>query len=132
MPTRGLNQVNLIGNVGQDPDIRYLQTGKAVATFSLATTETWSKDGETQSHTEWHRIEMWGGMAETVAKYVTKGSQLFISGRIRTEEWTDREGVNRKTVKIQGDRMVMLGGRGSGNSEQQPDKRGAKQDDVPF
>jgi len=107
-----VNKVILVGNVGKDPETRYLEGGTAVCSFSLATSETYrNRDGERVTNTEWHNIVLWRGLAEVAEKYVKKGSQLFIEGRIRTRSWDDRDGNKRYTTEIVGDNMQMLGRR---------------------
>ena len=107
-----VNKVILVGNVGKDPEIRYLEGGTAVCSFPLATSETYrNRDGERITSTEWHNIVLWRGLAEIAEKYVKKGSQLYIEGRIRTRSWDDREGNKRYTTEIIGDNMQMLGRR---------------------
>ena len=107
-----VNKVILIGNVGADPDIRYLDGGVAVARFSLATTESYkNKNGERIDQTEWHNIVLWRGLAEVAEKFVKKGMRLYIEGRIRTRSWDDQNGVKRYTTEIQGDNMQMLSGK---------------------
>lgn len=107
-----VNKVILVGNVGKDPETRYLEGGTAVCSFSLATSETYrNRDGEKITNTEWHNIVLWRGLAEVAEKYVRKGSQLFIEGRIRTRSWDDKDGNKRYTTEIVGDNMQMLGRR---------------------
>jgi single-strand DNA-binding protein len=107
-----VNKVILVGNVGKDPETRYLEGGTAVCSFPLATSETYrNRDGERITNTEWHNIVLWRGLAEVAEKYVRKGSQLYIEGRIRTRSWDDREGNKRYTTEIIGDNMQMLGKR---------------------
>lgn len=107
-----VNKVILVGNVGKDPEIRYLEGGTAVCSFSLATSETYrNKDGDKVTTTEWHNVVLWRGLAEVAEKYVKKGSQLYIEGRIRTRSWDDRDGNKRYTTEIIGDNMQMLGKR---------------------
>jgi single-strand DNA-binding protein len=116
----GLNKVILIGNVGGDPEIRTLPSGSKVANFSLATTESYTdRAGQKQSQTEWHRIEIWEGLANVVEQYVKKGDPLYIEGKIRTEKWTDQNGVEKTGVRIRANSMQMLGGRSSGGNEYQ-------------
>ncbi|NVM20974.1 MAG: single-stranded DNA-binding protein, partial [Desulfobacterales bacterium] len=104
-----LNKVMLIGYVGADPDVRQTSNGSAVANFSLATTEKWTdKDGKKQSQTEWHRIVAWGRLAEICGEYLSKGGQVYIEGRIRTNEWEDNEGNKRKTKEIIAQRLQLL------------------------
>ena len=114
-----LNQVSLIGNVGQDPDIRYASNGNAIANFSLATTEKWTKDGERQEKTEWHRISAFGKLAEIIENYVNSGDKLFVQGKLQTRKWTDKEGVERYSTEIVINTMDMLGGKGGQQSAPQ-------------
>ena len=103
-----VNKVILIGNVGADPEVRYLEGGVAVANLRLATTERFRKNGETVDQTEWHSIVLWRGLAEVVEKYVKKGMRLYIEGRLRTRSWDDQNGVKRYTTEIYADNMQML------------------------
>jgi single-strand DNA-binding protein len=110
-----VNKVILIGNLGRDPEVRYLPSGDAVANFSIATTEKWKdKSGEMQEQTEWHRISFFGRQAEICGEYLKKGSSVYVEGRLQTRKWTDKEGHERTTTEIRGDRMQMLGGRAGG------------------
>lgn len=105
-----VNKVILVGNVGKDPEVRHLDTGVAVANFPLATSETYTaKNGEKVTTTEWHNIVLWRGLAEVAEKYVTKGRQLYIEGRIRTRNYDDKDGVKRYVTEIYGDVMQLLG-----------------------
>jgi single-strand DNA-binding protein len=105
-----INKVILVGNVGKDPEIRYLEGGTAVCSFPLATSESYrNRDGEKVTNTEWHNIVLWRGLAEIAERYVKKGSQLYIEGRIRTRSWDDKEGNKRYTTEIIADSMQMLG-----------------------
>jgi len=107
-----VNKVILVGNVGRDPEIRHLDTGVAVANFPLATSETYTaKNGERVTTTEWHNIVLWRGLAEVAEKYVTKGRQLYIEGRIRTRSYDDKDGIKKYMTEIYGDVMQMLGSR---------------------
>lgn len=111
-----VNKVILIGNLGKDPETRYLPSGDAVANFSIATTEKFKdKSGTMQEHTEWHRISFFGRQAEIAGEYLKKGSPVYIEGRIRTRKWQDKEGQERYTTEIVGDRMQLLGSRGGGS-----------------
>lgn len=106
-----LNKVQLIGNVGKDPDVRYLDSGVAVATFPLATTDrayTLANGTQVPERTEWHNIVLWRGLAETAEKYVRKGDKLYIEGKIRTRSYDDQNGIKRYVVEIFGDNMEML------------------------
>ncbi len=106
-----VNRVILIGNLGADPETRYLPSGDAVTNIRIATTEKWTKDGEKQEHTEWHRVNFFGKTAEIAGEYLKKGSPVYIEGRIRTRKWQDREGNDRYTTEIVADRMQLLGGK---------------------
>jgi len=114
-----VNKVILVGNVGKDPEVRYLEKGVAVAKFPLATSETYKgKDGEKVTTTEWHNIVLWRGLAETVEKYVKKGSQLYIEGKIRTRSYDDKDGNKRYVTEIVADLMQMLGKKSDSGSEE--------------
>jgi single-strand DNA-binding protein len=140
-----VNKVILVGNVGRDPEVRHLDKGVAVARFSLATTENYtSKTGEKVSNTEWHNIVAWRGLAEVVEKYVKKGSQLYIEGRLRTRDY-DKDGVKHYSTEINADTMQLLGKREGqaempGQSAQpetlhsvnEPDFSQPEEDDLPF
>ena len=113
-----VNKVILIGNLGRDPEMRYLPSGDAVANFSIATTEKWKdKAGEMQEQTEWHRIAFFGRQAEICGEYLRKGSSVYIEGRLQTRKWTDKDNNERNSTEIRGDRMQMLGARGGGTTE---------------
>ena|SRR5437660_404238 len=108
-----VNKVILVGNLGRDAELRYTPGGAAVSKFSLATTEVWNdKSGQKQERTEWHNIDIWGKQAETLTEYLRKGKQVYVEGRLQTDEYTDKEGIKRKSTKIRGDRIVLLGGGG--------------------
>ena len=108
----GVNKVILVGNLGKDPEVRYLDSGVAVANFSLATTENYkNKQGEKVSQTEWHNIVLWRGLAEVAEKWLKKGSSVYIEGKIRTKKWEDKEGNTRYNTEILADNMTMLGNR---------------------
>ena len=118
----GVNKVILVGNLGKDPEVRHLESGASVASFSLATTESY-KDrttGERKEITEWHNITLWRGLADVAEKYLKKGSQIYVEGKLRTRSWEDKEGNTRYTTEVIGDSMTMLGspGGGGGNSQQ--------------
>ena len=117
---RGVNKVILIGNLGNDPDIRYTASGAAVANISLATAESWrdKESGEQQERTEWHRIVFFGRLAEIVAEYLKKGSQIYVEGRLQTRKWQDKEGKDRYSTEIVANEMQMLGNRGGSGSSQ--------------
>lgn len=113
---RGVNKAIIVGNLGRDPEIRYTQDGRAIANFSVATSESWTDkaSGERQERTEWHRIVAFGRLAEIIGQYLSKGRQVYIEGRIQTREWEDKEGNRRWTTEIVANEMQMLGGRGQG------------------
>jgi single-strand DNA-binding protein len=108
-----VNKVILVGNLGRDAELRYTPTGAAVSKFSVATTEVWNdKSGQRQERTEWHNIDLWGKQAETLSGYLVKGKQVYVEGRLQTDEYTDKEGNKRKTTRVRCDRVVLLGGGG--------------------
>jgi len=116
-----VNKVILIGNLGKDPEVRYLPSGDAVTNISVATTDQWKdKNGEKQEHTEWHRVAFFGKTAEIAGEYLRKGSPVYIEGRIRTRKWQDKEGQDRYSTEIVADRMQLLGGRGGGGGGGEP------------
>ena len=116
-----VNKVILIGNLGRDPEVRYMPSGDAVANITIATTETWKdKAGEKQEQTEWHRVAMFGKTAEIAGEYLKKGSQVYIEGKLQTRKWTDKEGQERYTTEIRADRMQMLGSRSGGSERMTP------------
>jgi single-strand DNA-binding protein len=122
-----VNKVILIGNLGRDPEVRYMPSGDAVANISIATTETWKdKNGEKQEKTEWHRVAIFGKTAEIAGEYLKKGSQVYIEGRLETRKWTDKEGQERTTTEVRADRMQMLGSRSGGSERMAP-----PEDDAP-
>ena len=126
-----VNKVILIGNVGADPDVKYLEGGVAVARFSLATSEVYNnKNGERVTQTEWHNIVLWRNLAQIAEKYVRKGMMLYIEGRIRTRSWDDQNGVKRYTTEIYGDNFQMLS-RKQDNGDKPQDTH-MPQDDLPF
>jgi single-strand DNA-binding protein len=141
-----VNKVILVGNVGRDPEIRYTQGGDPIANFSIATSETWTdKSGQKQEHTEWHNIEVFGKAAQVVRDYVSKGRQVYVEGSIRTNEYMDKDGNQKKTVRVRvsgpSARIVLLGNRGGGGGHDTPtptrstvpaDDFQASDDDVPF
>lgn len=118
-----VNKVILIGNLGADPEVRYLPSGDAVTNIRIATTDTWKdKNGEKQEHTEWHRIAFFGKLAEIAGEYLKKGSPVYVEGRIRTRKWQDKEGQDRYSTEIVADRMQLLGSRSGGSSFEVVDK----------
>jgi len=132
-----VNKVILIGNLGADPEVRYSQTGTAVANFRIATTETWRKpDGSKEEQTEWHKIVAFGKLGEICGEYLSKGSKVFIEGRLQTRKWENKEGATQYTTEIVAREMKMLSPRGgSGGShggEEPPFPEPVMGDDVPF
>ena len=115
---RGLNKVILIGNVGKDPEVRYMPNGNAVANLTLATSESWKDKatGETQERTEWHRVIFFRRLGEIVGEYVKKGSKIYVEGRLQTRKWQGQDGQDRYTTEIVADQMQMLDSRGGGGS----------------
>ncbi|AVL75815.1 single-stranded DNA-binding protein [Providencia rettgeri] len=127
MASRGVNKVILIGHLGQDPEIRYMPAGGAVANLTLATSETWrdKQSGEMREKTEWHRVCIFGKLAEVAGEYLKKGSQVYIEGSLQTRKWQDQSGQDRYTTEVLvnvGGAMQMLGGNGGNNQtgSQQP------------
>jgi single-strand DNA-binding protein len=144
-----LNKVMLIGRLGKDPEVRYTPDGAPVANFSLATSESWTdKSGTRQEKTEWHNIVAWSKLADLSKRYLTKGRQVYIEGRLRTREWDDKDGNKRRTTEIVASQMVLLGSRSEGGEAAAPMQRGAAEaepglpaspgdveitdDDIPF
>jgi single-strand DNA-binding protein len=151
---RGINKVILVGNLGQDPETRYMPSGKAVTNLRIATSDTWKdkQTGEQKEQTEWHTVVMFERLAEIAAEYLRKGSQVYVEGRLRTRKWQDKEGRDRYSTEIVANDMQMLGGRGGGagtesrteprgepraaaageRSSFAPTKDGEFDDDIPF
>lgn len=142
-----VNKIILIGNLGRDPEVRYLPSGDPVANFSLATTETWrNKSGGKEEDTQWHQVEVFGKLAEIVRDYCTKGKQIYIEGSIKYDEWTDKDGVKKTKAKVKlsgpNSKLVLLGGGGRGSEERgggaerreslPPGDFQVSDDDVPF
>jgi single-strand DNA-binding protein len=135
-----VNKAIILGNLGKDPEVRYTNGGQAVANFSVATNEKWTKDGQSQERTEWHRIVVWGKQAENCGQYLRKGRSVYIEGRIQTREY-EKDGQKRYTTEIVADRVQFLGGRGEdssgGSGSRSSDDFGAppssgSDDDIPF
>lgn len=122
-PMVGVNKVILIGNLGANPEVKYLSNGTTVANFRIATTENWvNRSGEKTSLTEWHRIVAFGRLAEICGEYLNKGKQVYVEGRLRTRTWEDKDGNKRSTTEIVATRMQMLGAAGA--QGEAPDKGG--------
>jgi single-strand DNA-binding protein len=110
-----VNKVILVGNLGRDPEMRYLPSGEAVANLAIATTDKYKdKSGQMVEQTEWHRVSFFGRTAEVCGQYLKKGSQVYVEGSIRTRKYTDKEGIEKYATEVRGDRMQMLGGRAGG------------------
>jgi len=126
-----INKAILVGNVGKDPEIRYLESGVPVCNFTLATNETYTnKSGEKVTMTEWHNIVLWRGLAEVAEKYVKKGSQLYIEGRIRTRSYDDKDGNKRYIMEIVGDNMQMLGKKTDDSYQPSPGNQPRQQEET--
>lgn len=117
----GVNKAILIGNLGSDPEVRHLSSGSVVANFNIATSESYTnRNGERVTQTEWHRIELWDGLAKVAEQYLKKGNTVYIEGKIKTETWQDNDGNTRTTTRIRATNMTMLGGKST--SDQPTDK----------
>ncbi|HEU0152011.1 MAG TPA: single-stranded DNA-binding protein, partial [Arenimonas sp.] len=120
---RGINKVILVGNLGNDPEVRYSQSGSAITTISVATSESWKdKNGEQQERTEWHRVKFFGRLAEIAGEYLKKGRQVYIEGSLRTEKYTDKSGVEKYATDIIANEMQMLGGMGGGEGGERSER----------
>ncbi|HKF95401.1 MAG TPA: single-stranded DNA-binding protein [Gammaproteobacteria bacterium] len=146
---RGINKVILVGNLGQDPEVKYMPSGGAVCNITLATTDSWKdkNSGEKKERTEWHRVVFFNRLAEIAGEYLRKGSQVYVEGRLQTRKWQDKDGQERYTTEIVASDMQMLGGRGGSGSEdpslhnpgssmnakrQEPSTEEDLDDDIPF
>lgn len=131
---RGINKVILVGNLGQDPEVRYLPSGGAVTNIGLATTENWKdkQTGQPQERTEWHRIVFFNRLAEIAGEYLKKGSQVYVEGKLQTRKWQDQSGQDRYTTEVVANEMQMLGGRAGmgGDQAYAPNAGGAPQPAV--
>lgn len=135
-----VNKVILIGRLGADPEIRYTPSGAEVATFRMATSESWTnKSGEKEERTEWHRIVAWRGLAKICGEYLNKGKLVYVEGRLRTRSWEDRDGNKRTTTEIEATDMKMLGGVGEASRkakeaepESAPPAATKEEEDIPF
>ena len=149
--SRGINKVILVGHLGQDPEVKYMPSGSAVANISVATSESWKdkQTGEQKDRTEWHRVVFYARLAEIVGEYLRKGSQIYVEGRLQTRKWQDQNGNDKYTTEIIANEMQMLGGRGNtggtapmssgggGMSQNQPQASAPApsndfDDDIPF
>ena len=143
----GINKVILVGNLGKDPELRHTPQGQAVANFSIATSESWNdKSGQKQERTEWHRIVVWGKLGELCSKYLTKGRQVYVEGKLQTRAWDDKDGQKRYTTEVVANTVQFLSG-GAGASRSQVDQdsesdpfgpppsfdsQASASDDIPF
>jgi len=139
-----VNKAIIIGNLGRDPELRYTPSGKAVASFSIATTDRWKdQSGENQERTEWHRIVLWGRQAEIAKEYLAKGKQVYIEGRIQTRSYEDKDGIQRYTTEIVGQTLQFLGRKDDSGGGYEPSppppsddnqqfKSDTEDDDLPF
>jgi len=125
-----INKVMLIGNLGRDPEVKYTQSGTAVANLNVATNEVWTdKAGQKQERTEWHRVVVWGKQAQVVSEYLSKGKQVYVEGALQTRSWDDREGNKRYTTEIRATRVLMLGRAEGARAE--PEAGGPEGETVP-
>lgn len=141
-----LNRATIIGRLGADPELRYMQNGKAVANIRIATSERWTKDGEKQERTEWHSVTAYDKLAEIIGQYLRKGSQVYIEGRLQTRKWQAKDGTDRYTTEIIASQMQMLGGKRDAETRQAREENqsaaqepkqqtaddGGFSDDIPF
>jgi single-strand DNA-binding protein len=119
MASRGVNKVILVGNLGNDPEVRYMPNGNAVANLSIATSESWKdQQGQPQERTEWHKVTMYRRLAEIAGEYLKKGSSIYLEGKLQTRKWQDQQGNDRYTTEVIADQMQMLGGRNDGGNSQ--------------
>lgn len=143
MASRSVNKIILIGNLGQDPELRYTSSGVAVASFSMATSESWKdQDGNVQEKTQWHKLVAWRKLAEIVGEYLKKGSKVYVEGRIQYRSYDDKNGVKRDVTEIVVDQMLMLDSKGAGHANGTPASASSqpqtedvgpdKADDLPF
>jgi single-strand DNA-binding protein len=133
MQKGSLNKVLLIGHLGSDPESRFTTSGSAVTNFNLATNESWrSAEGDTKDKTEWHRVVLFGKMAETAAEYMKKGQLVYIEGRLQTRSWEDKDKVKRYTTEVLCDNFTMLGPKRDSGEPGQPDTDSSNDDDLPF
>jgi single-strand DNA-binding protein len=127
MASRGVNKVILVGNLGKDPEIRYMPSGGAVANLTLATSEAWKdkNSGEQKEQTEWHRVVFFNRLAEVAGEYLKKGAKIYVEGSLQTRKWQDQSGQDRYTTEIKGSTMQMLDSRGGGSADFTPAKPAA-------
>jgi len=122
-----VNKVILVGNLGRDAELRYTPGGAAVATLNLATTEVFKdREGQKKEDTQWHRVILWGKTAETLQDYLTKGKQIYVEGKLQTRKWKDKDGNDKYTTEVRGDRVVLLSGGGRGDAMSRGEGGGAR------
>ncbi len=127
----GVNKVILIGNLGKDPEVRYLENGSVVANIALATTETYKdRNGNRIDSTEWHDLELWDGLAKIAEQYLSKGKSIYVEGKIKSDTWQDDQGMTRKKIRIRVLNMTMLGGTGSAGTDQQSQQQSRPQQQM--
>lgn len=134
MAARGINKAIIVGNLGDDPDLKYLTSGTAVCKISVATSESWTdkNTGQPQERTEWHQIQAWGKLAEIMGQYLKKGSQVYIEGKIKTDKWEDQKtGETRYSTKIEANTMQMLGGNHGNNNQQGQQENHQQMEGIP-
>jgi single-strand DNA-binding protein len=143
---RGINKVILVGTLGKGPEVRYGQSGSAITSVSIATNEKWKdKNGEMQERTEWHRVKFFGRLAEIAGEYLKKGGQVYVEGKLRTEKYTDKSGVEKYSTDVIAEEMMLLGGKSEGGERPNNPHRGSSveerqsapagdipDDDIPF
>ena len=127
--SRGINKAIIVGNLGQDPEVRFMPNGEAVANFTVATSETWKdkQTGEQKEKTEWHRITMYKRLAEIAGEYIKKGSKVYIEGKLQTRKWQNQQGVDQYTTEIVANEMQMLDGKPQQQGQQAPQQQGGFQ-----
>ncbi len=118
----GVNKVILLGNLGADPEVRHLESGSVVANISIATSESYTKNGQRVEQTEWHKVELWDKLAELCEKYLAKGNTVYIEGRIRTNTYQDKDGVTRYDKRIRATNMTFVGGKNDGSDSTEEDQ----------
>lgn len=122
------NQVTLVGRVGKDPEVKFLPTGTAVCNFSIAVSESWTKDGKKQERTDWIDVAAFGKTAELVGQYIKKGSELLVTGKLRQDKWTDKDGKNRSSIKVNADHIAF----GSKPKDDGAEQEAKPDDSLPF
>lgn len=129
-----VNRCHIVGHLGQDPEVRFTSGGNAVCNLSVATNEQWTDaNGEKKEHVEWFRVQVWGKTAEACGKFLAKGRQVYVEGKLRTRKWQDKNGADRWTTELIADRVEFLGGKGeAAPSQRQPTPSAPENSDIPF